>query len=534
MLRFDTLITNGMIVDGTGNPWYRGDVGIRGSRIALAGSPGQRVSARETIDAKGKVVCPGFIDFHTHSDFVLLRDPLCASKLKQGITLQVTGQCGISPAPITADKVELLDSYVGFIKAGASPSWKWRSFAEWLDTLAALQLGTHVATMVGHGTVRLTVMGFDNRLATPAEVDHMRELVRESIAAGAFGLTSGLIYPPGMYASQAELVAICAALSETRALYATHMRSESSGLLQSVRDTIEIAERNGIPAQILHHKVAGRKNWGLVRESLAMIDAARGRGIDITADQYPYTAGSTTLRAILPPWVNEGGVAKTIERLADPALRAKIAEEVATSEAYENGFLRAGGAEGVRVVYTPVTPECEGKNLAEIAHMTGKPPLEAAFDAIIRNRGSDNACFTNMCEEDVRLVMQHPAVMIGSDSIPAAAGAKCHPRSNGTFARILGRYVREEKLLRLEEAVRKMTGFTAARLGLHAKGLIRPGLDADLVVFDPATIRDRSDFDEPFRDPDGIEYVFVNGVKAVERGRETGVTAGRVLRRGSR
>jgi N-acyl-D-amino-acid deacylase len=528
---YDLAITNAKIVDGTGNPWFYGDVGIESNRISFVGRLPRDASVGRTVNALGRVLCPGFIDIHTHSDFLLLRDPLVLSDLKQGVTTQVIGQCGISPAPITSERVEALDRYVGFIKAGADPDWTWRTFRDWLDVLDTLPLGTNIAAMVGHGTVRLAVMGFENRKPDREELRNMRALVVEAMAAGAFGMTSGLIYPPGMYSSDEEIVEISAGLRDSGGIYATHMRNESSDVMRCVRETIAVAEQNGVPGEISHHKAAGRKNWGLVNETLRLLDEARDRGVDMTADQYPYTAGSTTLRAILPPWVNEGGVEETIQRLMDPHLRRRIAEEIMINEDWENLFLHSGGAEGIIPVYTPQTSEYEGKTLAQIGDMTGKAPLEAAFDIIVANRGSDNSCYIMMSEEDVQAVLRHPLVMVASDSIPSGPGGKCHPRTNGTFPRVLGRYVRDLGCLRLEEAVRKMSGLPAGRLGLRSKGLIRSGMDADLLVFDPDVVREGADFDHPHRNPVGIDYVLVNGRIAIENGKHTGVAAGEVLRK---
>jgi N-acyl-D-amino-acid deacylase len=359
----------------------------------------------------------------------------------------------------------------------------------------------------------------------------MREMARAALEEGAFGMTSGLIYPPGVYSTSGEVEEIARGLTERRGLYLSHMRNESSGVVESVRETIAVAERAGIPAQVLHHKATGRANHGKVRETLALLEEARERGVDMTVDQYPYTAGSTTLRSILPPWVNEGGLEKLMERLRDPVLRERIRREILTTDGWENMLMSCGGPEGVLVAYTPETPEFEGKRLPEIGEMTGRDPLDAAFEVILANRGSDTACYFHMDEDDVKYVLAHPLVMVASDTIPPAPGAKCHPRTNGAFPRVLGRYVREEKVLGLEEAVRKMSGFPAARLGLQKKGLVKPGMDADLVLFNPDTVRDGATFEDPFGEPEGISSVFVAGKLAVKRGVFTGATAGKVLRR---
>ena len=528
---FDLVIRNARIVDGANTPWFRGDVGVRDGRIEYVGSLPEDVAAVTMIDAGDRVLAPGFIDMHTHNDFLLLKEPATVPKLKQGVTTIMIGQCGISAAPIAADKVELLNSYTGFIMAGATPLWNWRSFGEYLEVLDGLELGVNVGSFVGHGTIRLNVLGFESRNPTGAEVAEMRNLAHGAMEEGAFGMTSGLIYAPGVYSTDEEVEEIARGLTKKQGLYLSHMRNESVGVVESVHETIAVAEKAGIPGQVLHHKACGRKNFGKVRETLDTLEKARARGVDMTVDQYPYSASSTTLRSILPPWAHEGGVVKVIERLSDPAQRERLKREILTTDDWENMLLSSGGPEGVMVVYTPETPVFEGKTLPFIADMMGKDPLDAAFDIIVANRGSDTACYFMLDEEDVKYVMKHPLVMVASDTIPSAPGAKCHPRTNGTFPRVLGRYVREEKTLRLEEAVWKMSGFPATRLGLTKKGFIKVGMDADLVLFDQETIIDGATFEDPFGDPKGISHVFVAGRLAVTKGGYTGVAAGRVLRK---
>lgn len=528
---FDYVLKNAKIVDGSGAPWFKGDVGIDRGVISAVGKLPETVRAKEEIDLSGKILCPGFIDIHTHSDFLLLRDSLILSKLRQGVTTQGIGQCGLSPAPLSDDKIELLDRYLGFIKAGVQPEWSWRTFGDWLDVLESLDLGTNIAAFVGHGTVRIAVMGFEDRGASDEEIRKMRDLVESSVEDGAFGLSSGLIYAPGVYSSPDEIAQVCMGLKDKNALYESHMRNESADVVAATQEIIDLARKDGISVQISHHKALGRSNWGLVRETLEKVDRARSEDIDVTLNQYPYTSCSTTLRAILPPWVQEGGVDSVISRLEDQSLRERIKEEVNGVSSWENMFRHAGGSSGTRVLYSPVTPELEGLTLLEIGAKLHKDPVDAAFDVITANNGADNASYDSMSEEDVKFVMKHRAVMIASDSIPPAEGAKTHPRTCGTNPRVLGKYVREEKVLSMEEAVWKMSGFPAWRLGLQKKGLIREGMDADLVVFDPETVVDMATFEDPERGPEGIEYVFVNGVKSIERGVYTGKRAGRVLRK---
>ena len=530
---YDVIFRNAKILDGARSPWFRGSVAIRAGRIERVGNIPAGSAAREEIDVQDNFLCPGFIDAHTHSDFVLLRDPAALPKLKQGVTTQVIGQCGFSPAPVEAENIPLLDSYMGFIKAGVKPVWNWRSFGEWLEVLEQLDLGTNIAGMFGHGTVKIDVMGFDDRLPERSEMEQMKTLVRDSMREGAFGMTSGLAYPPGLYSSREELLELTAVLAEFDGLYATHMMNESNDIVRCIQDTIEILERNRIRGQISHHKVTGEKNRGMIQKTLALIEAARKRGIDIAADQYPYTATSTTLRSILPPWVSEGGLIKMIERLENEELRTRIKNEIHSSPdpRWENQLENCGGPENAVILYTPETLEFQGKNLLEISRITGQDYLDAAFDIIIRNRGCDTAYYFEIAEEDVHYAMRHPLVMIASDSIPPAPGSRCHPRANGTFPRVIGRYVRDGEVLSLEEAVWKMSGFPASRIGLRGKGQVSPGMDADLVVFDLDKIAEGADYRNPDNEPEGILYVFVNGEKVLDHGSYTRRTPGKVIRR---
>ncbi|KUO72510.1 MAG: hypothetical protein APF77_12055 [Clostridia bacterium BRH_c25] len=531
MALYDLVIRNSKIVDGTGSPWFRGDIGVKNGKIDYVGKLPADVNSTETIDANGQVLSPGFIDCHCHSDFLLFRDSIMVSKLKQGVTTQMIGPCGLSAAPIKTEKAEMLDKYAGFIKAGANPDYNWQSFGDYLDALEKLQLGTNIGAFVGQGTIRLNVMGFDPRKPGKEEIEEMRQLVKDAMAQGAFGMSSGLIYPPGVYSEPEELVEAAKALREYNGIYLSHIRNESDNVVKAVEELINVAEKAGIACQIHHHKVCGKKNWGLVNDTVKLVEEARRRGVDMTIDQYPYYAASTTLRAILPPWIQEGGIAKVVKRLQDPVLREKVIKDVKNEGDWENYLHQSGGPKGILVVYTPATPEYEGKNLEEIGAMTGKDPIEAALDIIVLNNGSDNACYFMMSEDDIKDVMKNPLVMIGSDSIPVAPGAKCHPRTNGTFPRVLGKYVREEGTLTLEDAVRKMTSFPAARFNMQYKGLIREGMDADLVLFNPDIIIDGASFEDPFKDPVGINHVIVNGQIVIKESKFTGKTPGKVMRR---
>lgn len=533
----DVVFRGARIIDGTGTPWFLGDVGVLDGRIVAVGSLSKE-KTRLSIDVGGRVLAPGFIDIHTHSDFVVFRDPVMLSKLAQGVTTQVAGQCGLSAAPVDEKYVSLLESYSGFIMGGAKISWNWKTFGEWLKEVEKLPLTLNLAPCLGHGTLRVAVMGFEDRKGTDTEIEQMKNHVKEAMTAGAFALTSGLIYPPGVYAPREELWELAAVLKETGGIYMSHMRAEAGGLLESMEETIELGRRAGVPIQISHHKALGRDNWGLVSRSLKMVDEARAEGIDVTIDQYPYDYCSTNMRACLPPWAQAGGVEAVTKRLADSQIRGKIAAEIEDSLSFskpcgwESMLRHAGGAQGALVVYCPNTRQWEGKTLQEIATAMKVTPIEALFEIISANNGNDLACYAAIGDDDIKTVLAHPATMIGADSIPVAEGAKAHPRSFGTHPRVIAKYVREEKTLSLEQAVHKMTGMPSARLGLQKKGLIRVGMDADIVIFDPEKIQDNATYEEPTLLASGIDYVYVGGSKVMEGGDYTGITAGKVLRRG--
>lgn len=531
METYDLIIKNAKIVDGTGGPWFRGDICVKGKSIVSVGKCKDDTYATNVIDARDKVLAPGFIDIHCHYDLSLFRDPVVLTALRQGVTTCVISHCGTSPAPIKKEKVDLIDKYTGFIKAGTEVKWNWQSLGDYLDILEKQKLGINIAAFVGLGTIRLNVMGYDNRRPTVEELTEMKYLIEESMNEGAFGITTGLVYPPGVYTEPEEIIAAAKAVKKYNGLYLSHMRSETDRLTEAVKELIDVAEKNEIPGQIGHLKAGGKKNWGIAGKVLQLLEKARQRGVDITVDQYPYNSASTTLRAILPPWAQTGGVEELLKRIQDPVIRRRISHEISSNEEYENFYIHSGGAEGITLAYTPETPEYEGKSLAETADLAGKDPIEAALDIIIANKGKDLACYFMMDDEDVKNIMKHPTVMIGSDSIPSSPGAKGHPRTCGTFPRVLGKYVRQENALRLEEAVRKMTGFPAGRLNLPKKGLIKAGMDADLVVFDPDTVIDKSDYLNPFREPEGIDYVIVNGKIVIEKGGFTGARVGRVIKR---
>jgi len=519
----DWCIRNARIVDGSGNPWFRGAVGIRGGRIAAVGDL-RAASAERTLDAGDRCLAPGFIDAHTHSDFSLLRFPRAESRISQGVTTEVGGHCGFSPFPVDPDRLELWRESSSFIAGDLS--WNWRSTADFFQRLDAKPLSLNHVPLVGHGAVRAAVMGFDRRTPTPAELGRMQGLVAEAMETGAAGLSSGLAYAPGCYAETEELIALCKVVARHGGLYATHMRNQDAGLLESVAESLRVGREAGLPVQIAHHKAMGEAYWGRVKDSLALVDAARAAGQDVTLDVYPYTAASTTITRLLPEWTLEGGVSALLDRLRTPDLRARILREAGadTSVKWENILVAA--------MQKPEHARYEGMTLAALAAERGKPPLEAAVELVLADGAPFSTIRFIMAEADVVTVMRHPAVMFGSDghAMSPALGGKPHPRSYGTFTRVLGHYVRERGVLSLEEAVRKMTAFPAARFGLWDRGLIRPGAAADLVLFDPAAVLDTATFADPHRYSAGIDWVMVRGQLVWRDGQDTGAAAGQVLR----
>ncbi len=525
---FDLLILNGMIVDGTSNPWFYGDVGVVGEKISKVGNL-KRYKAKKVIDAKGLIVSPGFIDIHSHSDFQAIVDFRCESKVRQGVTTEVVGNCGYSLAPLIGSVLEEsrrthLEIYG--VEAG------WQSVEEYLQVLESSKPSINYATLVGHGTIRKSVMGYERRKPTEEELSKMKQLLDRSMRQGAFGMSTGLIYSPGSFAETKELIELCKVVARRNGIYTTHMRSESEHLEESVAESIEIGEKSGVPVQISHHKACGRKYFGKVNKTLEMIKSARDRGVDVTCDVYPYTATATDLDAILPNWVHEGGVERLLERLKDPKTREKIKEEIDPVQQAMSGY------ENLYITYTftESNRRFQGKSLAEISRMLNKDPLDAAFDLIIEERAKVGMMRFAMDEEDVKKVLKSSFSMIGSDgSALSVEGVLSHghphPRNFGTFPRVITRYVKDLKLFSLEDAVHKMTYLPARRIGLFDRGIIRPGAFADIVIFDFDKIQDTATHDNPKRYPQGIIHVIVNGTITIYDSEHTNARSGKVLRK---
>jgi N-acyl-D-amino-acid deacylase len=531
---FDIVIRGGRIVDGTGAPWFRGDIGIAGDRIRAMGDlKGARAEIQ--IDASELVAAPGFIDMLGQSEFNILVDNRAASKITQGVTTEITGE-GSSIAPLNSRMIQESTPRYEHFHLNAD----WRSLAEYFKRLEqSVHPAINLGTFVGAGGLRDYVIGKENRPATPDELEAMKGLTGQAMEQGALGLSSSLQYVPDRFASTHELVELARVTAKYGGIYITHQRSEGENLFESLDEVFAIAERAKIPAEIFHLKCAYKANWGKMPEVLRRIEAARERGLDITANQYPYTRASNGLDACLPLWVREGGLEKMLQRLKDPLQREKIKKEMNASSVteWENQWYGSGGGDGVLLssVLRPELRRYEGLTFSQIGQQMGKDPRDAVMDLVIADQGDSSVIISIMREDDVRTALMHPLVSIGTDSAAMAedgplSESKSHPRGWASFPRILGKYVRTEHLLTLEEAVRKMTSRPAARVGLKDRGILRPGMVADITIFDPATIQDVSTFEAPTHYSIGVRYVLVNGRPVVTDGRITSERPGRVLR----
>jgi dihydroorotase/N-acyl-D-amino-acid deacylase len=499
---YDLVLRNGRVVDGTGSPWYRSDVAIRDGLIAAIG-PSLAGPAHREIDVAGQVIAPGFVDVHSHGSGGLFEVPTADNYIRQGVTTMIAGPDGSSPLPLGA----------------------------WFDSVEELPTTINVGSMVGQGTIRSRVVGRVDRLATPEELDQMRSIAEQAMHDGALGLSTGLFYVPGTFTPTEEVIEIARVVGRLGGIHKSHMRDEASGILESVRETIRIGEEGGLPTQITHHKVIGAGYWGASAETLRLVDEARARGVDVTIDQYPYTASATSIQAALfPAWAQAGGLVSMQERLADPAQRSRIREESARIIELERG---GGDPERVVISSCGWDDTLAGKTLGDVITLRGlEESLWGAADAAmwLTEEGGCGGIFHAISEDDVVRIMRHPASMIASDGgIIVFGRAQPHPRSYGTFARVLSEYVRELGVLTLEEAVRKMSAFPAQRMGLRDRGLIRPGMVADVAVFDPARVRDPATFEEPHQYAEGFSLVLVHGEIVLDGDRVTDARPGRVL-----
>ncbi|HTS31879.1 MAG TPA: D-aminoacylase [Bryobacteraceae bacterium] len=499
--RFDIVIAGAKVVDGSGNSWYYADVGIRGDAIAAVGLLGDAGAALR-IDARGLVVAPGFIDIHSHGRRGIFSVPTAENYLREGVTTIIEGPDGSSPLPIST----------------------------FLDQVRQTPISINFATMVGQGSIRSQVIGLANRKATPEEIEKMKGIAEQAMRDGAFGLSTGLFYVPGNFTPTEEVIELAKVVGRLGGIHISHMRDEASHVLDSVRETIRIGEEGGLPTQITHHKIIGQQTWGKSVETLKLVEEARSRGVDVTIDQYPYTASSSGIAALFPQWALEGGQKSTVERLSAPAERARIKAVIVDKIKFDRG---AGDPKNVSIVNCSFDPSLAGKNLVELTRARGvEPTIENAAETAIdlQTKGGCSAIYHAIDEPDVVRIMQSPYTMIASDGdIPVFGQASPHPRSYGTFARVLGVYVREQHVLTLEDAIRRMSGYPAERLKIWDRGLLRPGMKADVVVFDPAKVGDRAQYEKPHQYSVGFRDVIVNGKLAMRDGQVTAERPGRVL-----
>jgi N-acyl-D-amino-acid deacylase len=531
-VEYDIIIRNGRVIDGTGRPAFPADVAIKGDRIASIGNL-RGARAKRVIDARGQIVAPGFIDMLGQSEQYVLIDPRAMSKVMMGVTTEITGE-GESIAPLNDRILKEQEDFNRRYNLRVD----WRTLGEYFDRLGKQGAGVNLGTFVGATQVREYVIGYDDRQPTPAELEQMKRLVAAAMKDGALGVSTSLQYVPARFAKTDEIVELAKVAHQYGGIYITHQRSEANAIDESMKEVFEIARRANIPAEIWHFKTAYQKNWGRMPEMLRRIETARRQGLKITADVYPYVAGSTSLSACLPPWAIEGGTDRMVARLRDPQTRARLKKEITTdSKDWENIYLGSGGPSGILIasVVNRDLESSQGKRLSEIATEQSKDPLDALFDFIIADHGQTGAIFFMMKESDMQAALKSPFVSICTDNGARAtdgplAGSKSHPRGWGTYPRILGRYVREQHLMPLELAIHKMTGLPAGNLSLPSRGLIREGYFADITIFDPKTVIDRATFEEPNQYPVGINFVIVNGQIEVDKGQRTPALAGRVLR----
>jgi len=545
---YEFILKNGKIVDGTGNPWYMADIAISNGRISRIGVIPKDEDA-SLIDVTGLVVSPGFIDAHSHSDFVLPLEnhmEILDGYLRQGITTLVTGNCGFSPAPVNPDNLELLKSYTSFLQA-QELGWGWTTMKGFLDHLDSSGVGYNVVPLISHGAVRIAVMGFNTGYPTDTQIREMQDLVKQSMEDGAFGLSAGLIYAPGMFASTDELVELTKPLIPYHGVFACHVRGSSETGLEATKEIIKIGRVNGIPIEHSHMEAYGERYWNQVDEQIRLHESAREDGVDITFDVIPYVAANTTLLACFPPYALEGGVDRFVERVKDPEQREKIRNDVENLSSewptwlpgrWPHNLVRASGWKNIRLIWVPGEKNAGylGKSLEEIGKLQRKEPFDAAADILIEEKGAAMALFFGVSgdlddDKELRKILAHSNSAINTDAIVTGRGIP-HPAAFGSFPRVLGQYVREQKIMSLEKAVRKMTSLTAQRYNIHDRGLIKPGMCADITIFNEKEIYDNTTYTLPDKGPSGIKYVFINGRLVLEGTKfDKGIKAGKVLRR---
>jgi N-acyl-D-amino-acid deacylase len=527
---FDVIIRGGDVYDGTGSPPVHADIGITGDRVTAIGDL-KAASAPTSIDAKGLAVAPGFINMLSHSEVSLIVDGRSMGELKQGITTQIFGE--FSMGPLNEDMKRRIVTNQGDIKFDI----QWTTLSEYLIWLEKHGISQNVASFIGAPTIREYVIGLEDKPPTPDQLAKMRELVRREMEAGALGITTALIYPPAFFAKTDELIELCKVAAKYKGKYTAHMRSEGNQLIEAIQETIRISREAGVPAEIYHLKAAGHSNWPKMEQAIAMIEDARGKGLKITADMYMYTAGGTGLDAAMPPWVFDGGQEAAYKRLQDPATRNKIAAEIRTpTNSWENLYLLSGSPDKILLLgfKSEALKPLSGKTLAEVAKMRGKDPVETIMDLVLEDRSRIGTIYFLMSEENIKKQIRQPWVSFGSDGASMAPEgvfrkSSAHPRFYGNFARLLGKYVREEKIITVSEAVRRLSSLPATNLGLDHRGFLKRGMFADVVVFDPETIGDRATFAQPHQFSIGVKHVFVNGTQVLKDGEHTGAKPGKAL-----
>ena len=525
----DLWIKNATIIDGTGAPRFSGDIGVMDGRIVQGG---RHPSAKRVIDAKGRIVSPGFIDAHSHGDMILGTESASLFKINQGVTTEIGGQCGQSMAPVHADRLELAQKLLSI----GAPSFpedmsNWTSFGRFMEYGDRTPKTVNMLSLVGHSTLRIAVMGFENRAPSKEEQGRMKSLLREAMEAGAAGFSTGLIYTPCCYSDESEIIELVKVIVPYGGIYTSHMRNESYDIIQSVKETIEVGRRTGVTVCISHLKMMGRSNWGLSEQVLALIHEANQEGIRVLFDQYPYTSCMTRLNACVPPWYFDHGFAYLADQLKDPVFRLRLMHEMDDPETpYDNFYLSARGFDGVIVTSTARTPEAEGLSISAYAEKIGKQPFDAFFDLMAENECQCVGIFHAMSEEDVSRIVMDDSCVIGSDGLTRSWSEKGHPRTCATFPHAICTFVKEKKLMSLEKMIHKMTGLTAEYAGIRDRGIIREGLAADLVLFDIDRLQDTATYQKPNSMTEGIDLVIVNGEIVYEEGRLTGCHSGKMLR----
>jgi N-acyl-D-amino-acid deacylase len=527
-MQFDLVIKNGDVIDGTGSGVKRLDIGISGDKVVFM-TPHSAFRIPNSIDASNCIVAPGFIDIHSHSDFLWFVGPQGESKVLDGVTTEICGNCGSSPFPLLGQLLERRRE--GFRKHGLEVDW--RTPEEFFERAEKTPSSINRGFLVGHGNIRACVLGYENRPASAShELLRMKDMLTAALDAGALGMSSGLIYPPGCYARAEELIALCKVVGESDKIYTSHIRDEGDGLEDAVKEALLVGRESGVSLEISHIKTSGKRNWKKIDALFELISSARKEGVDVLCDRYPYIAASTDLDVVLPDWVYEGGIEQEIQRLKDPRTRERITDEVMRRHA-EDGFWESVV---ISAVHNSNNCGLEGRSIAQIASESKKSPIDTVFDLLIEEQCRVWILLFSMCEENLEQILRWDFVMVGSDSsLRRTEGilseGKPHPRAYGTFSRVLGRYCRDKKLLPIEEAVYKMTGMPAQRMKLEKRGILKEGYFADITIFDPEKITDCATYSEPHQYSKGIEYVIVNGKVTVEKGKHTGIADGIIIKK---